>query len=335
MHDFGCVAESGVTIMKNQCSTVDDAIPHQILAAIVELHFPSERLVEAYKLSGGFFNTSYQLTLSHSEKVILRIAPDAQYLLPYEHFLMQAEKWAYAICSQNGLPVPSVIAVGEGLMPCKRTYMLTRCIPGMSLHKISIPSEEKKDCYRDAGRFMHRMHSIRGERFGRLAMQLNHGGFDTWGEAIMNEVTEWKQFVIPLQLLPAEIFDAIDTVFSGQLPLLNRITVPHLVHGDLWSGNILANIEDGVCRFKAFIDADHAIFGDPDFDFSGGRMINASFEEGYGKPLDDNEDAFIRRRLYLLLFSMRQCYVYEHLLHDHEQHLQQRKYIEKILREFL
>ena len=93
---------------------------------------------------------------------------------------------------------------------------------------------------------------------------------------------------------------------------------------------------DGTCHFRALIDADHSLFGDPEFDFSGG-MMNEAFAKGYGcslKSYSEDEEAFVRRKLYLLLYSMKQCYVFLHLHNDIENSRRQRTCIEHILHEF-
>ena len=64
-------------------------------------------------------------------------------------------------------------------------------------------------------------------------------------------------------------------------------------------------------------------------------MLNVSFEEGYGKGLDSSSHAYLRRRLYLLLYSMRQCYVFSALLQDGCAASKQKEYITKLLNQLL
>ena len=88
--------------------------------------------------------------------------------------------------------------------------------------------------------------------------------------------------------------------------MLDAVTVPHLVHGDLWYGNILVDKDHNLA---AIIDGDRAFFGDPDFEMATGWMISDSFLEGYGRGLDMSQDAVERRRLYKLLLNLEDCYI--------------------------
>lgn len=308
-------------------------ISMNIIKCIVKKHLPDVGLISCYPLSGGLFNTTYLLVLSDAGKAVLRIAPNKALLFQYEQYLMQAEKMAYDLCHQQLLPVPNVIYVDDSMQLIDRTFMLTEYINGSSLHQIKLSEEEKSSCYREAGRTIKGIHSISGSRFGRLAYLITGKGFKTWGEAIIYEVEEWKRTTYPLHLLSERAVAEIDEVFIKFLPVLNEIIVPYLAHGDLWIGNILADTESGRCSFKAVIDADHAIFGDPEFDFPNGRQINKAFAEGYGKALNQNRNSYIRRKLYLLLVSMRQCYVFKYILNDDKLSSAHRGYIEKLLHE--
>ena len=308
----------------------------QILHVIVAKHMFPATLIESKPLTGGLFNITNLLELSDDRKVVLRISPDDSKLFSYERHLMLAEKWASELCDKQEIPVPKVIAVDDSLELIDRPFMLSAYIPAKSLPKINVPIEKKAECYVEAGHAIRRMHDITGRKFGRLALQVKADGFNTWSEAILYEIEEWKKAAVPVHLLPDNMYTEIDSLFRVHIKLLNKIVIPHLVHGDLWSGNILANVEDGICRFRALIDADHSLFGDPEFDFSGG-MVNEAFAEGYGRRLKsykEDEESFIRRKLYLLLHSMKQCYVFQHLHNDTENSQRQRAYIERILQEF-
>lgn len=303
---------------------------------IVHQHYPATKLISVDTLKGGVFNCTFRMNLSSGEHIVTHIAPKSDKLFSYERYLMSAEQQASALCEKNGVPVPRILFVDESLLLIDRRYMLSEFIPATSLSQIDLPPKAKEACYEDAGRAICRMHGISGSQFGRLAHLVHGKGFSRWSEALLYEVEVWKAVAKPVALFSDIVFATIDAIFQAHTELLDQITVPHLVHGDLWSGNILASIDAGVCRFRAIIDMDHALWGDPEYDFSG-SMLNDAFAKGYGSRLleyEENKDSFVRRKLYLLYYSMKQCYKLQCLHHDLERSNIQRKYIDQLLQEF-
>ena len=306
----------------------------RITCKIVSKFFPANRLQEVRILSGGVFNVSYLLILQKDLKVVLRVAPSQKFLVGYQHNLMQAEYLAYEFCRKYKVPSPNVYTIDDSFEITDRIYMLSEYIPSIPLNKVYLPMDTLLHCYREAGEAVRKMHSILGSRFGRLAIQLENGGFDTWSEAILYEVNMWLQIFSYLKILPQKVIEAIRNVFEDHVDILNKVISPHLAHGDLWNGNLLIFLHNKNYLFRAIIDVDHAIFGDPEIDFFCGKMLNDSFVQGYGKDLDTNWEAFIRRRLYLLLFTIRQCYVYKYVHCDLTSGNEQIKHIYHFLSEF-
>ena len=142
--------------------------------------------------------------------------------------------------------------------------------------------------------------------FGRYANVIRGQGGATWQEAILAEVNQWRTVVEPAGIFTGEEMNAVELAFHGNSRVLEAITGPYLAHGDLWYGNILVDPQN---RLTAIIDGDRAVFGDPEFELATGWMISDSFLEGYGKGLDPNPDAVLRRRLYKLLLSIEDCYI--------------------------
>ncbi len=314
----------------------DPSVMLRYASQIVQQHFPTAELLSMTALKGGVFNATFLLLLTGGEKTVLHIAPKQDKLFSYEKYLMSAEKQASMLCAANGVPVPKILFVDESMMLIDRAYMLSEYIPAVSLNQMDIPNTAKEACYEEAGRAIRRLHNIKGARFGRLAHLVHGKGFDKWSEALLYEVEVWKEVAKPAALFPERVFTAIDSIFQAHTALLDQITIPHLVHGDLWSGNLLASMEAGVCRFRAIIDMDHALWGDSEYDFSG-KMLNDAFARGYGSRLleyEEDADSFVRRKLYLLYYSIKQCYKYQCLHNDLVHSNIQRRYIDQLLLEF-
>jgi aminoglycoside phosphotransferase (APT) family kinase protein len=80
----------------------------------------------------------------------------------------------------------------------------------------------------------------------------------------------------------------------ANIPLLDEIREPHLLHGDLWSFNLLVKRGEGTPVITGVLDADRAWWGDPLADWTmfiwargdGAEMDEArrQFWQGYGQP---------------------------------------------------
>lgn len=280
----------------------------ETLRQIVRRHFPGEELAKAALITGGLFNTTYRLDLSDGGQYVLRLGPvNRRLLMPFEHGMMAAEAYAYDLCRPAGIPVPEVIAVSDDREIVDRDYMITAYIPSVPLYEAGGDSE---DLLVSFGESMGKLHEIRGNRFGRVSQILRGGGYDTWGKAMLGELADWKTVGEPAGFFKPDELAAAESVFSRAVPLLDEITVPRLVHADLWAGNVLVKPEK---TLGAVIDMDRCFFGDPAvesfgwFRFDG---IRKGYENVRGAQTEDEHTA-LRRKLYSLWYAMLDGYVWK------------------------
>jgi len=107
----------------------------------------------------------------------------------------------------------------------------------------------------------------------------------------------------------------LSAVIDRHRPLLTTVTTPVLLHFDLWDGNVLATVRDGVARLDGLVDGERYLFGDPMIDFASPWMLRDIFAEpdhpfvrGYQSvrpfPVDDDtlrRYAFAQLYLYLVM----------------------------------
>lgn len=100
-------------------------------------------------------------------------------------------------------------------------------------------------------------------------------------------------------------------LFSENRPLFDKITLPCLVHTDLWEGNLLLKKNRDSWSLAAIIDGDRAIWGDPDFEMASGWMITDRFLEGYqiDKAAYLSPERTERRKYYNLVYDLIDTYV--------------------------
>ena len=278
------------------------------------LRYLGEELASARILSGGLFNTTYRLETA-GKTAILRLGPmNRHLLLPYERNLMAAEGDILQLLKRKGIPTSDILALDFSRELFDRDVMVVACLDAVCLSTVEVDKETEHRLCREAGIHTAAIHSLTAgdlplrpkKPFGRYANVIAGQGGATWKEAILLEVAQWRSLAEPAGIFTSPELDAIENTFCRHSAVLDAITTPHLIHGDLWYGNILVDKDRNLA---AMIDGDRALFGDPEFELATGWIISDSFLEGYGKGLDPSEDAVARRRLYTLLLRLEDCYI--------------------------
>src|SRR5690606_23078310 len=114
--------------------------------------------------------------------------------------------------------------------------------------------------------------------------------------------------------LPAPA-DRIRSLLAAASPVLDEVTTPHLVHFDIWPGNVFLDLS-GRPRIQAIIDHERAFWGDPLAEFITPTIFGDLHEddplvEGYRAitPFDLTPSAHLRldlSRAYLSLTLLAQ-----------------------------
>ncbi len=270
-------------------------------------------MASAQLLTGGLFNTTYLVETIKYGRVVLRAGPvNRRLLMPFEHRLMEAETQVYSLCAKYGIPASEILAVDTSKRIIDRDFMFVRYIPSKPMSEITLDSQDRVRVCRDIGAAAAKLHSVKASRFGRIMEVEEGGGFALWSEALFHELYGWEQVGAPAAIYEERELAQIRLLFKKAIPYLDEIKEPRLVHADLWPGNILISADTPKPRFAAIIDADRAIWGDPDFEFSSIRWTYSedSFWEGYGRKLPQSPAARIRRGIYTLLNRLWNTYVY-------------------------
>lgn len=264
-------------------------------------------------LTGGLFNTTYLAETRKYGKTVLRVGPVNRHLLmPFEYHLMEAEEYVYSLCSAHKIPSSEVLVTDTSKTVIDRDFMFVRYIPALPMSQMELNPEDKARIVREIGQVTARLHRIESLRFGRIVDVKNGGGFELWSDALLNELHEWEKVGISASIFDGDEHSVIRMLFEKVRPYLDEIKRPHLVHTDLWLGNILIRTDTQRPEFAAVIDADRAIWGDPAFEFSSIQWTygEACFWSGYGSVLKQDIADSIRRSIYTLLNRLWNAYVY-------------------------
>ncbi|MBE2196167.1 MAG: aminoglycoside phosphotransferase family protein [Anaerolinea sp.] len=272
------------------------------LDAIVRAHLGTDRpLKTATELKEGYFNTAYLIELSDGFRCVLKAAPpQSQRILTYEKNILKIEFEMITLAAERTeMPVPKLYGLDTTHQILASDYYLMEFLTGTPLHKLrpSLSEAEQTAIDHELGRLTRQLNTITGDAFGYPGQA--HLQSRSWTEA----------FGVMLQTVlndgiavGAVIPRPYDQIYAGAVPhfeVLAEITVPRLVHWDLWDGNVFIHPETK--RITGIIDFERALWGDPLMEATLGDMRDdIPFIQGYGQPLFDNPSKIRRRHLYNL-----------------------------------
>ncbi|MFF2101199.1 phosphotransferase family protein [Streptomyces sp. NPDC058202] len=254
----------------------------------------------AVELGGGMYNTTYRITLDGAdEPVILRVAPAPARQFASEHELMRNEYASVPYLATLGDLMPRVLFADWSQEVAGRDWMVQSHLSG-------VPAPERLGDYArelypgffaQIGEITARVHAVRGPHFGPVAGP----GHDTWSAAVVASLTAIAGDVSRLGLDAADLRKVADIAGEHQ-EVLDEITEPCLLTGDLWTVNTMLDPHSPEPLITGVLDLDRTLFGDPDADWTI-RMATAkqdertAFWDTYG-PRSDSPAATWRSLVY-------------------------------------
>jgi aminoglycoside phosphotransferase (APT) family kinase protein len=222
------------------------------------------RLAGVRPLTGGTYNTVEELLLTDGTRYVLKVPPASTVPgLRYERELLVAEAEFYRAAAVAEVTAPHVVAVGART---EVPHLLMTACPGEPWDG-SVTESERPPLRRELGRQVARLHTVTGPGFGYPSGALGplapdwRTAFAAMIEAILDDARDYGA------RLPRSV-EQVERALRAGYPALDEVTVPALVHFDLWDGNILLHRPaDGELRIGGLIDGERMFWGDPLADF--------------------------------------------------------------------
>jgi fructosamine-3-kinase len=250
------------------------------------------RALDLTPLSGGCVARVYRAGLKDGSSVVVK-SSDCEGTLDVEGFMLRY------LAEHSALPVPRVIHQAPQLL-------IMEAIDG--------ESSFSGGCERDAAELLAALHAVRGARVGferdTLIGSLHQPNppTDSWiGFFAEHRLLYMARQAHVAGRLPERALARIEQ-FSRRLPeLIEEPGYPALIHGDVWSGNVLARGE----RIRAFLDP-AIYFAHPEIELAFITLFSTfgpAFFERYQELLPIRPGFFETRRhvynLYPLLVHVR------------------------------
>jgi aminoglycoside phosphotransferase (APT) family kinase protein len=274
------------------------------IGEMVKRAFPKTALAEGddavIEFTEGWFNAVYKVGLADGREVVLKIAPPpSAEIMSYERNIMATEVAAMRLAKQNpSIPVPEIYAYDTTLQVCGSEYYFMEKAAGSNyeLTKKSLPKETRTAIDQQIGAIVKELNKFTGTYFGYEGNPALRA--PTWKEAflkICDAVLEDGQKKSADYVFSVE---EIRSVIQKHAHTLEAVTLPQLVHWDLWDLNVF--VKEG--KVSGVIDFERALWADPLMEAQFRALAYGGITDslhGYGKTaFTPDED--IRNHLYSL-----------------------------------
>lgn len=254
--------------------------------------------VSAVELGTGMYNNVYRVALAGRDRpVILRVAPEEARQFRSERHLMRNEYGSVPWLAVIAPLMPQVLAADWSHEVIGRDWMIQTHLDGVPApeHLGTYPRTAWPTFFRQMGAIARSVHDVRGPHFGPVGGP----GHGTWSEAVITSVEEIAVDLDGAGLDAADV-RKVAAVAAHERAVLDEVTEPGLLTGDLWTVNVMLDAGAAEPTITGVLDMDRTWWGFPAADWTI-RMALAkqdervAFWETYGEP--DRSPAAVWRSL--------------------------------------
>lgn len=258
-------------------------------------------VAEMKPLEDGFFNAACLLRLSNGIEAVLKVSPTTDVrVMRYEQGMMAAEVEVLQLLKSAGLPVPGVYHYDNSRRLLDSEYFFMEKVKGTPYNHLkgSLSNAVKGRIEEQLGELNRKINEIKGTKFGSPTNPEYQSS--DWSTSFLKLV---QDLMLDAKEIGAQLPATTSTIlgaFERHRDSLLEVTVPELVHWDLWDGNVFIEEE----RITGIIDCERALYGDPLMEFYFRNFEDPiDFLKGYG-DIKLTQDAKIRSRMYDLYLDL-------------------------------
>lgn len=223
---------------------------------------------EVAELTGGMFASTYRVGFEDGSQAVLKATTtDDVALCRYERGIARTEALTYEMLGRASLPVPQVLRTDFTGRVVSADVVITSLLEGMPWSECALGEAEEVAAKRNLGALMASIHRVAAPTFGYPAPASQLSG-TTWREAFTLMVEAILEDARRAEVaLP---FARVMQVVRANSSALDAVTVPVVVHCDLWPANIFLGDQSAIV---GLIDTERTVWGDPLLDLVGADQL--------------------------------------------------------------
>ena len=242
---------------------------------------------QVVEIGVGTYNSTYRVEPADGEPVILRVAPEPARAWPAAREAMRNEYAALPFLAPLGNLVPRTLAADFTHQLLDRDYLVQTLLPGVpaSQRLPAYSPSALRHLYRELGSVTRTIHDVTGPGFGPVAAPAHA----TWRTALLAQLEQLADSFAAAGLDAAPV-SQLAAACRRHHAALDEVTVPALLHGDLWTLNLLVDTDPDRPAITGVLDCDAASWGDPLADWTITRALSRpgtevdAFWQTYGTP---------------------------------------------------
>lgn len=210
--------------------------PDQIDAMCRRAFGSSVHVVSAVELGNGMYNNTYRVEIGENSPVILRVAPEPARQYRIERELMRNEHASVPFLAPIAPMIPRMLAADFTHEIIGRDYLFQTMLDGVPAQEGigHYPRPQWAYFFRQMGEIARSIHAVQGEHFGPVTGPW----FDTWSDAVIAFLADLAADLDDAGLDSADVRQVAAAAHEHEA-VLDEVTEPRLLHGDLWTVNVM------------------------------------------------------------------------------------------------
>ncbi len=220
------------------------------------------QIVGARELGAGMFNSTYLLQLHDGQQTVLRVSPRPEAaVFTHELRLLQREQGLESALTAVCPLAPQTLYVDFSQELLDRDWVIQTFMAGELWDEVqgALSDTDTAVLWQQLAEIAKQIHAAPGPHFG---FPDNNPGFSQWQSALAHITEIMRGDLAKMALDRPDTQTYADCLVAGQ-SLLDTVTVPRLVHGDLWPKNVLIDRSQSPPQIVGLLDAERGIWGDP------------------------------------------------------------------------